>query len=72
MPHDTASSYGHVSVSIGAAALAASPGTTVEDLTALADGALYAAKGNGRNCVCTAETPAHLGENAFAPAPAGQ
>jgi diguanylate cyclase (GGDEF)-like protein len=54
MPHDTATSYGHVSVSVGAACMAATPDAAVEQLTALADSALYAAKRGGRNRVSAA------------------
>ena len=50
--HD-ASSFGYVTVSIGAAAMVPQHESTVEQLTAQADAALYAAKREGRNRIHT-------------------
>jgi two-component system chemotaxis family response regulator WspR len=50
LPHD-GSEIGHVTVSIGAACVTPSGDMTVEDLTARADAALYAAKRSGRDRV---------------------
>jgi diguanylate cyclase (GGDEF)-like protein len=52
-----ASIFGHVTLSIGIACLYPRPDTTVEQLTALADVALYGAKRDGRNRIQTAEVP---------------
>lgn len=52
-----ASIFGHVTLSIGIACLYPRPDTTVDQLTALADAALYGAKRNGRNRIQTAEVP---------------
>lgn len=46
-----ASIFGHVTISIGAACLYPQPDSAVEQLTALADEALYIAKRDGRNRV---------------------
>jgi diguanylate cyclase (GGDEF)-like protein len=55
--HD-ASEPGVVSISIGAACLTPGPETRMEQLTALADAALYTAKRSGRNRVHAAATQA--------------
>jgi diguanylate cyclase (GGDEF)-like protein len=59
MPHD-ASSFGHVTVSIGAACMFPDREAMVEQLTARADAALYAAKRSGRNRVHLADIPINL------------
>jgi PleD family two-component response regulator len=68
MPHESAQLSGHVSVSVGAAAVSASPETTMEDLTARADAALYAAKRGGRNRLYTARAPEQVASPRFADA----
>jgi diguanylate cyclase (GGDEF)-like protein len=50
-----ASAFGHVTVSIGAACIPPQADAAVEQLTALADAALYAAKRGGRNRVHAVE-----------------
>lgn len=57
LAHD-ASSFGYVTVSIGAAAMIPQHDTNVERLTAQADAALYAAKRRGRNRIHAPATPA--------------
>jgi diguanylate cyclase (GGDEF)-like protein len=56
LPHD-ASTFGHVTVSIGVACVIPSLDLTVNRLIAMADGALYAAKRSGRNRVHAADEP---------------
>jgi diguanylate cyclase (GGDEF)-like protein len=46
---------GHVTVSIGVAALTPSATNSPEDLLGTADGSLYAAKRGGRNTICAAQ-----------------
>jgi diguanylate cyclase (GGDEF)-like protein len=54
IPHEK-SAYGHVTVSVGAAAVVPVADRPFTDLTALADDALYTAKRRGRNRVHTIE-----------------
>jgi two-component system, chemotaxis family, response regulator WspR len=68
LPHESAKRPGHVSVSVGAAAVSANPETTVEDLAVRADAALYAAKRSGRNRLCTARAPGQFASPQFADA----
>lgn len=54
LPH-AASSFGHVTVSIGVASIVPSETVFVDELLAQADGALYRAKEEGRNRACLHE-----------------
>jgi len=60
IPHDT-SSFRHVTISIGLASVSPELQSTMEQLTARADTALYAAKRAGRNCLRIADTPTASG-----------
>lgn len=53
LPH-AASPFGRITVSIGVASMAPTPGEEPHGLIALADRALYDAKQSGRDCVCAA------------------
>lgn len=54
IPHPGYSDGSPVTVSIGATVVQPSPATTVEQVIAMADKALYEAKARGRNCVVSA------------------
>ncbi|HXW71286.1 MAG TPA: diguanylate cyclase [Methylocella sp.] len=56
LPH-AISPFGYVTVSIGAACMIPQQGLTIDELMAMTDSALYAAKRSGRNCVQAAGVP---------------
>lgn len=55
IPHKKSPTAPHVTVSIGVASVEADKNTTSEQLIQLADGALYRAKSEGRNRVCSSK-----------------
>jgi diguanylate cyclase (GGDEF)-like protein len=63
LPHN-GSPFGIVTISIGCATLVPEFGRHAPDVIALADSALYAAKGKGRNQVCLGTTLERRVENA--------
>ena len=60
LPH-AASAAGHVSISLGAAALIPQKEITPADLIQAADAALYKSKAAGRNCVCASDSVSPAG-----------
>ena len=54
LPHPASPTAGHLTLSLGVAALEADEGTSADSLIKAADKALYTAKQTGRNRVCTA------------------
>jgi diguanylate cyclase (GGDEF)-like protein/PAS domain S-box-containing protein len=57
LPHAESPTAGHVTISVGAATMIPHPGDSAEVIVSASDAALYSAKQNGRNRVCTAGSP---------------